>query len=219
MKTMTSMLALAASALSVGSAMAQAQPARPSAGAAAQAQLPSRPGPTIAGICVVDNEAALSNSTVGAAYQARIRALAQQVTAELQPEQTAIETEVRAVQALPAAQRGARETALGTRINTHRNLAAQRQRELELTQQRQLGRLSNEIRPVLDQVYAARGCGVMLDRAAVVAVNPAMDVTAAVTQGLNARIQTITFERERLQVPAAPATRASSASETGPRSA
>jgi outer membrane protein len=81
---------------------------------------------------------------------------------------------------------------------------ALRNRELEATQARQLQRLSNEIRPVLDQVYTSRNCSIILDRAAVVAVSPAMDITGAVTQGLNARLTTISFDRERLdQQPAA----------------
>jgi outer membrane protein len=207
MKT-TYALLTAAAALSVASgALAQAaQPARPAAQPAAPAQtpLPSRPGPTIAGICVVDNEGALLASTVGAAYRARMNALSQQVTAELQPEQTAIQTEVTAVQALAqGAARTTRENALRTRAGNFQNLVNLRNRELEQTQARQLQRLSNEIRPVLDQVYTSRNCSIILDRAAVVAVSPAMDITGAVTTGLNARLTTITFDRERIQQPAA----------------
>jgi outer membrane protein len=207
MKT-TYALLTAAAALSVASAaLAQAQPARPAGQAAAPAAppLPSRPGPTIAGVCVVDNEGALLGSQVGAAYRARMNTLSQQVTAELQPEQTAIQTEVTAVQALAqGAARTTRETALRTRAQNFQNRVALRNRELEATQARQLQRLSNEIRPVLDQVYTSRNCSIILDRAAVVAVSPAMDITGAVTQGLNARLTTISFDRERLdQQPAA----------------
>lgn len=199
-------LLTAAAALSVASG-ALAQAARPAGQAAAPAQtpLPSRPGPTIAGICVVDNEGALLASQVGAAYRTRMNALSQQVTAELQPEQTAIQAEVTAIQALAqGAPRTTRENALRTRAQNFQNRVALRNRELEATQARQLQRLSNEIRPVLDQVYTARNCSIILDRAAVVAVSPAMDITAAVTQGLNGRITTVTFDRERLdQQPAA----------------
>jgi len=203
---------LAAAAVLSASPAALAQAARPAAQApaAAQTPLPSRPGPTIAGICVVDNEQAILSSQVGAAYQARMRALTQQVQAELQPEQTAIQNEATAIRALPqGAARTQRENAFRTRLQNHQNRGALRTRELEVTQARQLQRLGNELRPVLDQVYAARNCGIMLDRTAVVAVNPAMDVSQAVTQALNSRITTITFDRERLdqQQPAAPAAR------------
>jgi len=214
MKTTVSTLVAAASLLGATQAAAQAQPARPAAApaAAAQAPFPSRPGPAIAGVCVVDNEQALAVSSVGTAFRNRMQALGQQVNAELTPEQTAIETELRNLNAqsatLQPAQRQQRETALRTRAQNHQNLALQRQRELEATQSRQLQRLSTELRPVLDQVYGQRGCGLLIDRTVVVAANPAMDITAAVTQGLNARIQTITFERERIQAtPAAPAAR------------
>ena len=208
MKTTISMLAFMAGVMGASSTLAQAQPARPAAApAAAQAPFPSRPGPAIAGVCVVDNEQALLTSSVGTAFRNRMQALTQQVQAELRPEQTAIETELRNLQtqsaSLQPAQRQQRETALRTRAQTAQNLASQRGREVEQTQQRQLQRLSTELRPVLDQVYGARGCGLLLDRQIVVASNPTMDITAAVTQALNARISTITFERERIQAPAA----------------
>ena len=206
MKTTITLLTAVAGLL--GSTAALAQTA--AAPAAAQAPFPSRPGPAIPGVCVVDNEAALATSQVGTAFRNRMQALGQQVQAELRPEQTAIETELRNLQTqsatLQPAQRQQRETALRTRAQAHQTLAAQRSRELEQTQSRQLQRLSNELRPVLDQVYGSRGCGILLDRAGVVALNPAMDLTSAVTQGLNARITTITFERDRIQAqPAAPA--------------
>ena len=208
MKTSTALLATAAALSLASGAFAQAQPARPAAAAAAQTPFPSRPGPTIAGVCVVDNENALGASQVGAAFRNRMQVLTQQVEAELRPEQTALQTEATAVNALAAgAPRTTRENALRTRAQTFQTRATQRGRELEFTQQQQLQRLSNELRPVLDQVYAARGCGVLLDRNAVVAVNPAMDITAAVTAGLNARIQTITFDRATVPQQAAPAAR------------
>jgi outer membrane protein len=199
MKTTTALLAAAAALSLASGAFAQAQPARPAGAAPAQAAFPSRPGPVVAGVCVVDNEAALANATVGAAFRNRMQALTQQVQAELQPQGTAIQTEANAINALAqGAPRTQRENALRTRAQTFQNLADQRQRELQLTQQQQLTRLTNELRPVLDQVYGQRNCGILLSRDAVVALNPAMDITAAVTAGVNARIQTITFDRATL---------------------
>ena len=196
MKNSTALLAAAAALSLASGAFAQAQPARPAATTAAPAQFPSRPGPTIAGVCVVDTEGALANAQVGAAFRTRMQALGQQVQAELQPQQTSLQTEATRVQGLAAgAARTTAENALRTRAQTFQNLANQRARELEYTQQVQLQRLSNELRPVLDQVYGQRNCGILLAREAVIGMNPAMDITAAVTTGLNARIQTITFDR------------------------
>jgi outer membrane protein len=206
MKTTVTLLAAAAALTAASSALAQAaqparpaaQPARPAQAAPAQAALPSRPGPNIAGVCVVDTEAAIAASQVGRAYQARMQTLTQQVQAELQPEQTALQTEANAVAALPAGQpKTTRQTALQTRANTFQNKVELRSRELQATQARQLQRLGTEARPVLDQVYGQRNCGILIARDAVVAFNPAMDITNAVTQALNTRIQTITFDRER----------------------
>ena len=205
MKTTTALLAATAALSLASAAFAQAQPARPAAAAPAQGAFPSRPGPVIAGVCVVDNEGALTGSSVGRAFQTRMQALAQQVDAELRPQQQSLQTEATAVQALAqGAPRTQRENALRTRAQTLQNLAVQRQNELEYTQRLQLQRLSNELRPVLDQVYAARGCGLLIAREAVVAMNPAMDITPAVVAGLNTRIQTITFDRSPVpQQPAA----------------
>ena len=195
------LLITAAAALYASTAAAQAQ--QP---AAATAPFPSRPGPAVAGICVVDNEGALAQSQVGRAYGQRIQQLGQQVTAELQPEQTAIETEMRAIQALAAgAPRQQRETALRTRAQNFQTRRDQRARELQATENRQLQVLSGHLRAAIDQVYGARNCGVLLQRGAVVAFNPALDITPQVVQGLNTRIQTITFNRETLPAQAAPA--------------
>ena len=202
MKNTLLISAAAAAALCATSAAAQTQPA------AATAPFPSRPGPAIAGICVVDNEGALAQSQVGRAYGTRMQQLTQQVTAELQPEQTAIETEARAVQALAAgAPRQQRENALRTRAQNFQTRRDQRARELQATETKQLQVLTGHLRAAIDQVYGARNCGLMLQRGAVVAFNPAMDVTTQVAQAVNSRIQTITFNRETLPAQAAPAGR------------
>ena len=208
MKTTVTLLAAAAALTAASPVFAQAQPARPAAAAPAATPLPSRPGPNIAGVCVVDTEGAIAASSVVRAFQTRMQTLTQNVRAELQPEDTAIRTEATRIQALPEAQRATPTNALQARLTAFQRRAQQREQELQTTQGQQLQRLGNELRPVLDQVYGARGCGILIARDAVVAFNPAMDITGAVTTALNARIQTITFDRATLpQQPAAAAPR------------
>ena len=214
MKNTLTLSAAAAALLCASAASAQAQrPAQPAAQAAtpapaARAFTLTNPGPAIPGICVVNNNRVLAQSRVGRAYQQRMQQLTAAVRAELTPEETAIQTEGRTLEqqrgTLQQAQLQQRVTALQTRVNTFQARANQRARELEATEQRQIGRISNELQPVLNTVYGQRGCGILFDAAAVIAGNPAMDITSAVVTALDARISTITFERESLpQQPAA----------------
>ena len=164
-------------------------------------------GAAIPGICYLSTQEALGTSTVGRHVNTRMQQLIQAVNTELQPEQTAIETEARNLQSpsLDAAARQTRGTALQTRLNNFQTRADQRQRELEATQQKALARVLQEMDPIAKQQYQSRRCALLLDRQGVMLGNPAMDLTPAVIQGLNARIQTFAFERERLDQPAAAA--------------
>ncbi|MND06344.1 Outer membrane protein (OmpH-like) [compost metagenome] len=61
---------------------------------------------------------------------------------------------------------------------------------------------------MIKAAYVQRACSVLLERDAVMLANPAMDITDAVIAGLNARIKTFAFDRERLDAqPAAAAPR------------
>jgi outer membrane protein len=52
--------------------------------------------------------------------------------------------------------------------------------------------------PVVRQVFAQRSCSVLLDGNALVYPAPAMDITSAVIAGLNAKVQTFSFDREHI---------------------
>lgn len=196
------------------SAQAAAQPTTPAAPAGTQL---SNPGPVIPGVCILDNQRAIATSAVGRAVQTRLQQLGQQVTAELQPQQTTIQTEANQLQTqqatLQQAQLQQRATALQTRYETFQRLVQQRQAEMQQTEVTALRRIATEMQPVVNTVYGQRGCGLLLERGSIVAANPQMDITDAVIQGLNGRIQTFAFERERLpaQGAAAPAAAAPAA--------
>lgn len=164
-------------------------------------------GAPITGVCFLSTQEALSTSTVGKHVNTRMQQLIAQVNAELQPEQTVIENEGKAIEAGRATWDQAtlqkRAGDWQTRFQTFQRTANQRQRELEATQQKAIARVLQEMDPVAKQVYQTRRCGIMLDRESVMLGNPAMDVTAQVIAGLNARIQTFAFERERLDAQAA----------------
>jgi hypothetical protein len=60
---------------------------------------------------------------------------------------------------------------------------------------------------LIAQAYGAHGCGLLIDRNSVLGGNKSGDLTGAVVQGLDARITTITFERESLAAAGAPTAR------------
>ena len=164
-------------------------------------------GPAIAGVCYLSTQEAIANSTVGKHVNTRMQQLIQAVNTELQPEQTVIENEGKALEAgrstMDAKTLQTRATAWQTRLTNFQRLSSQRENELQATQQKAVARVLQEMDPVAKSVYQQRRCSILLDRSSVMLGNPAMDLTPAVIQGLNARIQTFAFERERLQQPAA----------------
>lgn len=172
----------------------------------AQAQQPAAPsvshGSAINGVCFLSTQEVLSTSTVGRHVNTRMQQLIAQVNAELEPEQTTIENEGKAIEAgrttWDQATLQQRATAWQTRLTSFQRLANQRQRELEATQQKAVSRVLQELDPIAKQVYQQRRCAILFDRESVMLGNPAMDVTPSVISGLNARIQTFAFERERL---------------------
>ena len=196
-------LALAALAQGVvaGSASAQARAAAPAARPAAAAPLPQ--GPAIAGMCVVSQERVIGNSAAGRAASERLRQLNAQVDAELKPERDSIETEAKTFQsqqaALTAEQRQQRGQALQTRAAAYQEKAQLRSREMQATQQKAIGRIGTELNPVLQSLYGARGCSLLLSTdGPVLASNTGFDITDAAVQQLNARLPSIAFDRERL---------------------
>lgn len=181
--------------------------------AQAQAQAPqgfSLAG-NVAGVCVLNGPQLVATSAVGKSVEARLKQLQQAVTSELTPEKTAIENEGKSLSAAakaattPAQQQPlqARAQTLDNRANAYQQKASLRSAELQATSQKALARINSEAVPVVRQVGAQRSCGVILDSSAVIEANPSMDITAAVIAGLNAKIQTFSFERENLAAQAA----------------
>lgn len=181
--------------------VAQAQPAP-----AAPAAPPINHGPAIAGICMISVDQAIGTSTVGKFISSRMDQIVQQVRAELSPEETAINTEGHAIEAarqtMDQAALQSRVANLNLRVSNYQKKAEQRQREIQATEQKALGRVGQELDPVVRQVYQTSHCSLLLNRDAVMIGNPAMDITGSAVVGLNARIQQFQFDREHLDTPA-----------------
>lgn len=194
-------LTMPAAAQTIGGAQPSGQPAQPAA--------PALGGPVVAGVCLLSREAIYANAAVGKAASVRLNELTRAAQAEIDGQRPAIETEAKALEGQPdnAGTRQKRE-ALTTRFQALQQQAAHTSREIEATRAKALERIANEAQPVIAQVYGQKRCGLLFDRGAALGGNFANDLTADVVRSLDAKIQTISFERERLpQQPAAPAQR------------
>jgi outer membrane protein len=198
----------AGAAVALASASFAAGPTTP---ATPPAQPPLTFGAPIAGFCTFSFQQIMGTSKVGQAVLTRLKQLDAAWQAELQPQVTSFNTDKQAFDtqaaSLDPAAREARGAALQLRYSNLQKLAAQRQQEMEATQQKQFGVVEAQVEPIIRQLFQAHACAVLVQReqAGIGFVNPAMDLSAAATQGLDAKIQTLTFDREHLdaQTPAA----------------
>ncbi len=175
--------------------------------APAQAQTPPAPppvnhGPPLPGVCILSLDGAIGASTVGKYVQTRLQQISQQVQTELTAEQTALQNEAKALDAQKASlDQGSfdqKNASLQVRANALQRKAQIRERELQATQQKALGRVGQELEPVIRASYQQARCSLLIQRDAVVLANPAMDITPSVITGLNAKITQFSFDRERL---------------------
>ncbi|HEY2709175.1 MAG TPA: OmpH family outer membrane protein [Caulobacteraceae bacterium] len=178
----------------------------------APAAPPLAQGPVIPGVCVFSVNAIIGNSKVGQAVVARLKVLGGQVNAELQPEADGIRNDGKALEAqqatLDAATLQARKANLDLRASNFEKRAQQRQQEMQATQQKQIGVVLTQLQPVMSALYQEAHCSILIDAdsGGVRIVNPAMDLSAKAVAGLDAKITTLTFDREHLdQTPAAAA--------------
>ncbi|MDI1363323.1 MAG: OmpH family outer membrane protein [bacterium] len=164
-------------------------------------------GAPIAGVCIFSSQRAVGSSAVGQAVDVRLKTIIQQVNAELTGERTALDNEAKALDAKKATlDQGSLEqqaAALQVKANAWQRKGQLRQKEVEATEQKALARVYQELDPAIKQVYQQRTCGMLVDRESVLLANPAMDITDSVVAALDARIKTLTFDRERLDQPVA----------------
>ena len=152
-------------------------------------------GPVIAGVCLLSREAIFANAAVGKAGSARLAELASAAQAEIDRQRVTLEAELGALES--QAESPAR-AALVQRWQVLQGQAAHDSAEIDATRAAVMERIANEAQPVIAQAYTAKNCGLLLDRTLALGGNFANDLTPEVVRLLDARIQTITFERERL---------------------
>jgi outer membrane protein len=194
-KSFVAGVCVAAVALAAGSsAFAQA--------AAPAAPPPVTHGPPITGMCVISVENAIGASTVGKYVETRMQQIVAQVNAELNGEKASIDSDAKALDAkratLDQTSLDQQASALQVRANALQRKAQLRDREVSATEQKAIGRIGQEMEPMIRAAYQQKNCSVLLQRTAVVIANPAMDITPQVVTALNAKITQFAFDRERL---------------------
>jgi len=184
-------------------------PSTPAASAPAPAQpaAPAAPqngfgGPVIPGVCLLSREAVFAQSAVGQAATAGLKQLGQKAQAALDSERHALEVKAKALQSqqmtLTPPQVQQRQQQLQARAQALQTEAAQASREIEAARAKAMGRIEEAVQPVVVAAYQAKGCGLLISRDAILGGNMSNDLTAAVVQGLGAKMTTITIEREHL---------------------
>lgn len=165
-------------------------------------------GPLIPGVCLLSREAVLANAKVGIYASQRIRQLTEEAQAEVNADRKPIEADVAAFRAQAAKmtpeQRVAQEKALAARLAPIQTKAEQRTREIEKTRAKAIDTIGQQLQPVIAAVYTQKACGLLLDRNTVLGGNMGNDLTQAVVAGLDARLTSLTIQREDLSGAAQP---------------
>ncbi len=165
-------------------------------------------GPVIPGVCLLSRQAVLANAKVAQAAVTRLRVLTEEAQREVDSERKPIDADIQAFNAeqakLTPELRRTRQEALQARVQPIEEKTRVRGLEIDATRNKALDRISTELQPVVAQVYSQHKCGLLIDRNSVIGGNMSNDLTQAVTQALDVKISTITFNRETLPTPAAP---------------
>ncbi len=156
----------------------------------------------VPGVCVFSQNDLFTGSTVGKAMVARLEQLKSQVQAELAADQSSFQADYNTFQqkaaTLPEQQAQQQQQQLKLRYDALQQKVDQRTREMQATQQVQMGKIGVAARPLFAEVVKQRNCAVVLDGQAVMAANPSMDLTDQVIAALNGKMTQIEFEREHL---------------------
>lgn len=227
-----SLLLIASAAVLMGATGTQvlAQAAAP-APAAPPVPTPPTFGAPLPGQCVLDEQTAMAISNMGKAASDRLTQLKGQVDAELSAEGKGIEDEYKA---LTASQKTSAATPAGKtawegkaqaweqKRQTFQNKVQQRNQEMQYTQQEVMQAIFQKMIPQINAVVTAKSCATVISadsllhydlttntngaptQTSFLYANPAMNITQAVVDKMNASGETLpAFDRVKLDQPAA----------------
>ncbi len=157
-------------------------------------------------ILVIDQERLISTSKAGKSVSTQLLKLQEAATKEVEGAMKVVGTEA---EALKGKQATMEKTAFATEA---RKIAVKQQnaqglreirvRELSIAEQRAMAKISETLRPILKSVVEQRGATILLDRNAVMYVNPDADITDDVLKQLDKKITTVRVVKVDLQAEA-----------------
>lgn len=181
-------------------AAAPAAAAPAAAAPAAEAPLPM--GPTIPGVCVLNNEGVIFGSAVGKFVFQRLQQLKSQSDSELNGKGQSLQADAASLQSkkatLPPDQYEQQGAAINLRYSSLQREAQQREAEINQTEKKAVARIDQEAGPLIRQAFVAHSCSILFNSGAILAASPQFDLTPAVIQGLDARITQFQFDREHI---------------------
>jgi outer membrane protein len=159
-------------------------------------------------ILVVDQARVIRESAVGQHVKRQIESIATQMQKEIKAQNSPLESELTRLQ---ADTKGMTSETLQSRPDILKRAqdfqikgqksqqeAAYKKRELQLTEQKAIQKVNEELESILEALVKERNADVILDRTLVIYGGKSADVTETVISRLNGKIQTVSVVRVRL---------------------
>jgi len=159
-------------------------------------------------VLVVDQARVLRDSDVGKHINRQIESIAKQMEAEMIAQLAPIKAErdklmaelktmnVEALKSRPDLQQRAKT--LQEKSQKSQLEAKYKQTELQITEQKALGKINVKLETILAALVAEKKADVILDRSIVIFTSPEADITDDIISRLNAQMKTVPVVRERL---------------------
>lgn len=154
-------------------------------------------------ILIVNQQQLLTQSDAGKSVAEQLKSLGAQVNAELATESQEINTEGKNLQEqqklLSKEVLEQRAQALYKRQQQFEGMKQVREKEMQIAEQRALGKIGDAMSPILEDIVKKRGATLLLDRSAVMYAAADTDVTQEVLNELNKKLKTVKVERVDLK--------------------
>ncbi len=164
-------------------------------------------GGKVAGVCMLSRDQVLAQSKVGQAMDKRMQQLGEQANTQIGKMRDQFQKDVQAyqkdAQTMQPQQRDAKEQQLNKQGQQLKRTTAILDRRLQLTRMKAMQEISKAANPLVEAQYKSRGCGILLDRDAVISGNADNDLTEAVIKALDAKMSTISFSLAPMPTPPA----------------
>ena len=154
-------------------------------------------------ILVIDQSRLIATSKAGKSIASQLETIGKSENTKLEAEITKVSKEGESLKAEQAKlskedfAKKAREFAIKQqRVACMREIKV---RELQIAEQRAMGKISETLAPILKSMVEKKGATILLDRSAVMYVNPEADITDDVLKELDAKLATVKVNKVDLE--------------------